>query len=368
MPQEAVHSPVELSIVVPTFNERDNVERLIEGIEHVLPNIKWEIIFIDDDSPDGTADFVRKIAQSKPYVRCQQRIGRRGLSKAVIEGILSSSAPLVVVMDADLQHDETILPTMLDQIRNNQTDIVVGSRYCAGGGMGAWNSQRAAMSRFATILSRTIVTPQLTDPMSGFFMIKRDTFHRIVRRLSGEGYKILLDLVASSPHPLKLVELPYTFRERVAGESKLDSAVIWEYLLLVIDKKFGHVIPARFIFFSLVGLSGVIVHFLVLAGTFKFLGLPFPVAQTIATVSAMTSNFGLNNILTYRDMRLRGGRFFTGLLTFYLVCGIGVIANVGIANVVFQRDYTWWLAGGAGALVGTVWNYAASSIFTWGRK
>ena len=368
MPQEAVHSPVELSIVVPTFNERDNVERLIEGIEHVLPNIKWEIIFIDDDSPDGTADFIRKIAQSKPYVRCQQRIGRRGLSKAVIEGILSSSAPVIVVMDADLQHDERILPTMLDQIRNNQTDIVVGSRYCAGGGMGTWNSQRATMSRFATILSRTIVTPQLTDPMSGFFMIKRDTFHRIVRRLSGEGYKILLDLVASSPHPLKLVELPYTFRERVAGESKLDSAVIWEYLLLVVDKKFGHVIPARFIFFSLVGLSGVIVHFLVLAGTFKFVGLLFPVAQTIATVSAMTSNFGLNNILTYRDMRLRGGRFFTGLLTFYLVCGIGVIANVGIANVVFQRDYTWWLAGGAGALVGTVWNYAASSIFTWGRK
>ena len=368
MSEDAVRSPVELSIVVPTFNERDNVERLIEGIEHVLPNIKWEIIFIDDDSPDGTADFVRKIAQSKPYVRCQQRIGRRGLSKAVIEGILSSSAPVVVVMDADLQHDETILPTMLDQIRNNQTDIVVGSRYCAGGGMGAWNSQRAAMSRFATILSRTIVTPQLTDPMSGFFMIKRETFHRIVRRLSGEGYKILLDLVASSPQPLKLVEVPYTFRERVAGESKLDSAVIWEYLLLVVDKKFGHVIPARFIFFSLVGLSGVVVHFLVLAVTFKFLGLPFPIAQTIATVSAMTSNFGLNNILTYRDMRLRGGRFFTGLLTFYLVCGIGVIANVGIANVVFQRDYTWWLAGGAGALVGTVWNYAASSIFTWGRK
>ena len=362
------HFPIELSIVVPTFNERDNVARLIEGIEQVLPNIKWEIIFIDDYSPDGSADFVRKLAQSKPYVRCQQRIGRRGLSRAVIEGILSSSAPLVVVMDADLQHDETILPTMLDQIRNNQTDIVVGSRYCAGGGMGAWNSQRVAMSRFATILSRTIVTPQLTDPMSGFFMIKRETFQRIVRRLSGEGYKILLDLVASSPQPLKLVEVPYTFRERVAGESKLDSAVIWEYLLLVIDKKFGHVLPARFIFFSLVGLSGVVVHFVVLAATFKFLGLPFPIAQTIATVSAMTSNFGLNNILTYRDMRLRGRRFFTGLLTFYLVCGIGVIANVGIANVVFQRDYTWWLAGGAGALVGTVWNYAASSIFTWGRK
>jgi dolichol-phosphate mannosyltransferase len=360
--------PIEFSIVVPTFNEKDNVEKLIEGIEEALPNLKWEIIFIDDDSPDGTADFVRSLAQSKPYVRCHQRIGRRGLSKAVIEGILSSSAPVIAVMDADLQHDETILPTMLDRIRNDQTEIVVGSRYCAGGSIGAWHSQRAAMSRLATLLSRTIVTPRLTDPMSGFFVIRRDTFQRIVRRLSGEGYKILLDLFASSPEPLRFVEVPYTFRERTAGESKVDSAVVWEYLLLVVDKKFGHILPARFILFSLVGLSGVIVHFLALTTTFKFLGLEFPVAQTIATLSAMTSNFSLNNILTYRDMRLRGRRFLTGLFTFCLVCSIGAIANVGIANLVFQRDYTWWLAGGAGALVGAVWNYAASSTVTWGRK
>ena len=368
IPKDSNQLPIELSIVVPTFNEKDNVEKLIEGIEQALAHVRWEILFIDDDSPDGTADFVRGLAQSKPHVRCLQRIGRRGLSRAVIEGILSSSAPVVVVMDADLQHDETILPTMLDQIRNNEADIVIASRYCAGGSMGPWNSQRAAMSRFATLLSRSLVSPQLTDPMSGFFMIQRETFHRIVRRLSGEGYKILLDLVASSPEPLRLVEVPYTFRERVAGESKLDSAVVWEYLLLVVDKKFGHILPARFILFSLVGLTGVAVHFLALAITFKFLGLNFSIAQTVATLSAMTSNFALNNILTYRDMRLRGRKFMTGLFTFYLVCGIGAIANVGIANFVFRRDYTWWLAGGAGALVGTVWNYAASSILTWGRK
>jgi dolichol-phosphate mannosyltransferase len=368
MPNVSDPLPIELSIVVPTFNEKDNVKKLIAGVEQALPNVKWEIIFVDDDSPDGTADFVRSLAQSKPYVRCHQRIGRRGLSRAVSEGLLSSSAPVIAVMDADLQHDETILPTMLDQIRNNHTDIVVGSRYCAGGSIGAWTSQRAAMSRFATLLSRTLVIPQLTDPMSGFFIIRRETFHRIVRRLSGEGYKILLDLIASSPEPLRLVEVPYTFRERTAGQSKVDSAVVWEYLLLIADKKFGHIVPARFILFSLVGLSGVVVHFFALATTFKALGLPFPVAQTGASLVAMTSNFVLNNILTYRDMRLRGRRFFAGLFTFYLVCGIGAIANVGVANFVFQRDSTWWLAGGAGALVGTVWNYAASAIVTWGRR
>jgi len=360
--------PVEISIVVPTFNERDNIESLVKGIERALPGIKWEIIFIDDDSPDRTADFVRDLARSKPHVRCHQRVGRRGLSKAVIEGMLSSSGPLIVVMDADLQHDETILPTMWRRMTRDQMDLVIGSRYCTGGSIGTWNSQRAAMSRFATMLSRTIMTQELTDPMSGFFMIRRDTFHGIVRRLSGEGYKILLDLFASSPEPLRFVEVPYTFRARKAGESKLDSAVIWEYLLLIADKKFGHVIPARFLLFCFVGLSGVVIHSVALAVTFKSIGLSFPIAQTIATLIAMSTNFAFNNILTYRDSRLRGMRFFTGLLTFYMACSIGVIANVGVANFTFEYDYNWWLAGSAGALIGAVWNYAATSIYTWRRR
>ncbi len=239
--------PVEISIVVPTFNERENVENLIEHLERALPDVRWEVLFIDDDSPDGTADVVRALAQAKPYVRCLQRIGRRGLSRAVIEGILASSAPVIAVMDADLQHDETMLPTRLDHLRHSQIDLVVGSRYCAGGGIGGWDSRRAAMSRLATMLSRTVVTQQLTDPLGGFFMIRRETFHWIVRRLSGEGYKILLDLFASSPEPLAFIEVPYTFRERTAGASKLDAAAAWEYVLLIVDKQFGHIVPARFI-------------------------------------------------------------------------------------------------------------------------
>jgi Glycosyltransferases involved in cell wall biogenesis len=368
MPNVSAPLPVELSIVVPTFNERENVKPLVEHLEGALPEVRWEVVFVDDDSPDGTADVVRALAQAKPYVRCLQRIGRRGLSRAVIEGILASSAPVIAVMDADLQHDETILPTMLEHIRQSQTDIVVGSRYCAGGSVGGWDPHRAAMSRLATRLSRTVVTQQLTDPMSGFFMMRRETFHRIVWRLSGEGYKILLDLFASSPEPLYFIEVPYTFRERTAGESKLDSAVVWEYLLLIVDKKLGHIVPVRFILFSLVGLSGVVVHFLALAAAFKVFGVDFPIAQATATLLAMTTNFALNNILTYKDRRLRGMRWLTGLFTFYLVCSIGVMANIGIANFIFARDYTWWLAGIAGALTGTVWNYAASSILTWSQK
>jgi len=359
---------VKVSVVAPTFNEKDNVVELTARLERVLQGIQWEVVFVDDDAPDGTADVVRELAQSKPHVRCLQRIGRRGLSRAVVEGILATSAPYVAVMDADLQHDETLLPKMLKKMQEEDVDIVVASRYTVGGSVGEWDSSRAAMSRFATAISRLIVTADLRDPMSGFFMIRRSAFLRAVRNLSGEGYKILLDLFASSPTPMRFTELSYTFRKRLSGESKLDSAVMWEYLMLIVDKRLGHILPARFILFSLVGASGVGVHLSTLWIAHKLAGVDFGVAQTIATFVAMTSNYCLNNFITYRDCRRRGLKFFIGLLSFYAICSIGVIANVGVANFVFHQDYRWWLAGIAGAIVGAVWNYAASAIFTWRRK
>ena len=359
---------IELSVVAPTFNEKENVPELTTRLERALAGHSWEIVFVDDDSPDGTADVVRELAQVKSNVRCLHRIGRRGLSRAVVEGILATSAPYIAVIDADLQHDEGLLPKMLARLREGDIDIVIGSRYCAGGSMGDLHSSRVAMSQFATRLARLVISANLTDPMSGFFMIRRDAFLRAVRNLSGEGYKILLDLFASSPIPLRFAELPFTFQERVAGESKLDSAVMWEYLLLIVDKRLGHILPARFIMFSLVGLSGVGVHLGTLWAAHKLAGIDFGIAQTLATFVAMTSNYWLNNMLTYRDRRRRGLGFLTGLFSFYAVCGIGVIANVGVANFVFSEHYKWWLAGIAGALVGTVWNYAASAIFTWGRR
>ncbi len=186
-----------------------------------------------------------------------------------------------------------------------------------------------------------------------------------MRNLSGEGYKILLDLFASSPTPLRFAEFSYTFRNRLAGQSKLDSAVMWEYLMLIADKRFGHILPARFIMFSLVGLTGVAVHLGTLGLLYEVGRINFSLAQTIATLVAMTSNYWLNNLLTYRDRRRRGFKFLTGLFSFYAICSVGVVANVGVASFVFHEHYKWWLAGIAGALVGTVWNYAASAIFTW---
>lgn len=355
----------ELTVVVPTFNERDNVAELVSRLDASLAGCAWEVVFVDDDSPDRTADLVREIATRDYRVRSLQRIGRRGLASACIEGMLSSSAPYLAVIDGDMQHDETLLPRMLEELRTGDADIVVGSRYRTGGGIGDWDPARARMSRFATRLSRFVVSQELTDPMSGFFMIRSDVFSGAVRELSGVGFKIMLDLFASSPRPLRYVELPYDFRVRGAGESKLDSQAAWEYGMLLLDKLVGHVIPVRFVAFTLVGSLGVVVHLATQALLFEGLELEFVPSQALATVVAMTFNFALNNALTYRDMQLRGWQWLRGWLSFSLACSVGAIANVGIASYIFSLETRWVLAAIAGILVGAVWNYAVTMVYTW---
>jgi dolichol-phosphate mannosyltransferase len=363
--EAAPSPPAELTLVVPTLNERDNVPLLVERLIEVLDGIAWEVVFVDDDSPDGTADAVRVLAHRHSNVRCLQRIGRRGLASACVEGVLSSAAPYIGIMDADLQHDERLLPRMLTLLRNEPLDIVIGTRFGLGGGVGPMPSHRVKMSRFGNRLARFVVKADLTDPMSGFFMVRRGVFDAALRRLSAQGYKLLVDIFASSPKPLTFRELAFTFRERRYGESKLDTLIALEYLQLLLDKLVGHIVPVRIVLFGAIGGLGLVVHLAALAFALKLLGLAFAAAQAAATISAMTFNFLLNNMLTYRDRRLRGRKLLTGLLSFYAVCGIGAVANVGIAAYVFHADRSWWLAGVTGALVGAVWNYAISSIFTW---
>jgi dolichol-phosphate mannosyltransferase len=355
-----------LSIIVPTFNEQDNVDELVRRIDACLAGINWEIVFVDDDSMDGTLKVLHDASRADPRVRYLQRIGRRGLASAVVEGILSTSAPYVAVMDADLQHDESILAKMLQRLESSNCDIVIGSRYVESGGTGDWSKQRRIISDVATRLTRLVLRTTVSDPMSGFFMMKRDAFNGAVRRLSSMGYKILLDILVSAQRPLVVAEIPYVFRTRQHGESKLDSAVTWEFLMLLLDKTVGRIVPGRFVMFTLVGGLGVFVHMLVLALANRGLDVAFMTSQLAATVAAMTFNFFANNLLTYRDKRLKGFWQLTrGLLSFYAVCGLGAVSNVGVATVLFREDYSWWLSGLAGILVGAVWNYAASSMFTW---
>jgi dolichol-phosphate mannosyltransferase len=357
--------PIELTVVVPTFNERDNVAPLVGLLEGALQGIAWEVLFVDDDSPDGTADAVRALARDDARVRCLQRIGRRGLSSACIEGIMASSAPYVAVMDADLQHDEALLPGMLDRLRADTADVVVGSRYIGGGSTGELASGRVWISRIASALGQLVLKARVSDPMSGFFMLQRTYFDRVARDLSGKGFKILLDLLASGRRDVRVTELPYHMRARRHGDSKLDTMVVWEYLVLITDKLFGRYVPVRFVLFVGVGMTGVAVHLLLLGLLHRGLEVGFVLAQASATVVAMTSNYFLNNVFTYHDQRLHGLAMLRGLVTFYLACSIGAVINVQFAGFLFERAVPWFVAGFFGAIAGAVWNYAVTATFTW---
>ena len=355
---------VQLSIVIPTFKERGNVAELVRRLDVALGGIAWEAIFVDDNSPDGTADAVKAIAAKDPRVRCLRRVGRRGLAGACIEGILSSSASSVAVMDADLQHDERALPAMLEMLNKGGTDLVAASRYVAGGSAESFGEGRGAISRIATKLTRRLLGTSLSDPMSGFFMMRRARFDEIAGRLSPAGFKILLDIVTASDG-LRIAEQPYVFGVRHEGESKFNAQVGLEFLGLLLAKLTGGFLDPRFIFFALVGATGLVVNLAVLKAALWGLPVSFPVAESIATFAAMTSNFLLNNELTYRDRRLKGWGMLIGFVGFCFIGMVGAVTNVGLASWLYNEREVWWVAGAAGAVMGALWNYAMSSLFVW---
>ena len=366
--QSPPFSGPELTVVVPTLNEEANIAVLVGKLRHVLQDIEWEVIFVDDDSRDRTRLAAGELARADRRVRLIHRIGRRGLASACIEGVQSSTAPYVAIMDADLQHDESLLPRMLDALKSGEVDVVVGSRYVAGGDVAGWDARRAGLSRLATRLGQLILKGDVADPMSGFFMLHREAFDASVRGLSAVGFKILIDVLASADRPLRVREFPYRFRPRVAGESKLDTMVAWEYAVLVADKTIGRYVPVRFILFALIGFLGLGVHLAVLWFGLNVAAVSFPAAQATATGVAMVGNYTLNNWLTYRDRRLKGWGFVRGLLSFVLICSVGAVANVGLASFLFGNGRSsWWVAGIAGAAMSSVWNYAVSAVFTWRR-
>lgn len=354
----------EISVVVPAYRERENIEPLLAALERALQGLDWETIIVVDDASDHTEEVVRARAQQDRRVRCVHRIGRRGLASACIEGMLASSAPYLAVIDADLQHDERLLPQLL-QAAKEGADVVVASRYMTGGSTGELTAERVRISRIASRLS-AFLCKNLTDPMSGFFVVRRAFLERVVRRLYGRGFKILLDLVAAGRGKVVVVEQPYRMRSRVHGESKLGLRVIAEFFMLLLYHATGRLLPARFFLFAAVGITGLGVHLAVLWTAFRITGANFLASQLVATLVAMTSNFFLNNAFTYSDQRLRGRRAWRGLASFYVACGIGSFINIAIAEWLFFKSVTYWVAGLAGALVAALWNFYTTASFTWG--
>lgn len=353
-----------LTVVVPCFNERANVAPMVAALEAALVGVEWEVVFVDDDSPDGTAAVARELARRDSRVRCIRRVGRRGLSSAVIEGALSSSADYVAVIDGDLQHDETRLPVMLAAVAGG-ADLAVGSRHVAGGdAAGLGSPLRERLSAAGIRIAQMVTGARVHDPMSGFFLLRRDLFETLAARLTGQGFKILLDLILASPARLEIVEVAYKFRPRVAGASKLDALVLLQFGGLLIDKLLRGVVPLRFLSFALVGAFGMLVNLVVLEGA-RRAGMGFGAAQSLGTLVAMVANFQANNQLTYRAQRLRGAQAWRGLVLFLLVCGLGAVANVGIARALYAEHRSGLLSGAAGAAIGVVWNYAVSATLVW---
>ncbi len=354
-----------LTIVVPTFNERGNVAELVRRLDRTLGASGWELVFVDDDSPDGTAAVAKALSRTDPRVRCLRRVGRRGLAGACIEGMLSSAAPYVAVMDGDLQHDETILPQMLDTLRRGQADLVVGSRHVEGGSADAGFSPfRAAISAWATRLTHMVFDTDVKDLMSGYFMLRREIVEECAPGLCTTGFKILADILASRGRSLKTAEIPFTFRKREVGESKLSLKVALDFAGLLINKLTRGVLPVSFIFFALVGAAGVVVHMGVLRSSMG-LGFDFTSAQIVATLIAMTSNFFVNNLVTYRDNSLKSWGLLRGFVLFSSVCGLGAVANIGTASLLYNLHGAWWAAALAGIVMGAVWNYTLSNVLVW---
>ena len=354
----------ELTIVVPTLDERQNLAPLMASLESVLTGIDFEVLFVDDDSPDGTSEFARQMAQRDRRIRVLQRIGRRGLSSAVVEGMLASSSPYLAVMDCDLQHEEKILPAMLAKLRNDGLDLVVATRHRDGGSMGEMSPARRKLSEWGRRLSALVSHADLSDPMSGYFVVTRDYVNEVARRLSGTGFKVLLDLVVSSTRPVRIAEVPYVFRPRLHGASKLDILVGLEYLELLADKVLGDFVPASYVIFGLAGSIGVLAHLAAVNLLRLIPGFSLERAQITSSAIVIGLNFLLNNQLTFRSARLHGRRFAIGLIIFYTACSVGLFLNLHVLEYL-ARVVPWYVAAAAGLAVGSVWNYWMSSMFVW---
>ncbi len=362
----------ELSIVVPVFNERANVAELVSRLDATLDGIRWEVIFVDDSSPDGTAHEVRRLARIDRRVRLISRHNRRGLSSAVVEGALAAAADVIAVMDGDLQHDETTLPRLYREVVEGRAELASASRFLDDDGAAGLSSERRLkISSTGIRLANRFFHLEMSDPLTGFFVMRRSVLDRALPNLSGIGFKILLDLVtAARPRP-KVVEVPFTFRSRLHGESKLDNRVMYDFFLFFLEQKVGRFLPvsARFISFALINSVGILVHLAVLMASVN-IGTSFAVAQLLATALSMFFNFSINNAVTYHDRRLRGSDFFTGFVVFSVLCSVGIFGNVGVATLLHKEFAAVWYVfpALAGALITVVWNYVATHAFVWGRQ
>lgn len=360
-----------LSLILPTFNEAENLPVLLPKLEEALKTIPHEIIIVDDDSPDGTSRVAQELAEKISDLHVIRRIGRRGLSSAVVEGFLAAKGDVLAVMDADGQHDLTLIPKLYDAVQQG-SNVAIGSRYVAGGSVGKWDERRYMLSRIATNLAKRLCRVMVNDPMSGFFALNRKTFEATLPRLNPKGFKILLDFLVHVPKGTTAKEIPFTFGARMHGESKLSRRVQIEFLEYLYDVTFGRYIPLTFVKYCIVGTLGIVVHVSVyelLSSIFRnaaglsLYGFSLSVIGAIET--AIIFNFLLNNVWTFAHIKLRGFKMLQGFITFNLACAVGALANYATAAFLFSQGLAELLSVIIGAFVGVFWNYTMNRLMTW---
>ena len=290
----------ELSVVVPTYNESKNIPEMVRRLNETLKDISWELIFVDDSSPDGSADVVRSIAREDHRIRLISRHNRRGLASAVVEGALAASADVVAVMDGDLQHDESVLPDMYYKVRDGEADVVSASRFLREDGAdGLSSATRVAISNNGIKLSNFVFNLKMTDPLTGFFVVRRDVVRRALPELSELGFKVLMDVIVSAKPRPRVLEVPFKFRERQHGESKLDNKVMYEFFLFFICHVEKLQLP-----------NLCLLLFLLLCVLFRLLGVVFCALKRLHS-SNLTSSFcdPLYVRLARRSLVIRSGLF-----------------------------------------------------------
>ncbi len=355
----------EVQVVIPTLNEAGNIPVLVDKLETTLAGMDWELFFVDDDSKDGTYAEIVKLVEVKNNIKAIKRVGRTGLASACFEGMMLSDSPIIVVMDADLQHDETLIPQMVYLLKSEHLDIVSASRFAVGASLEGLGNIRKRVSRLGNLMANYVMKSSLTDPLTGFFVVRREVVDKVAGSLSLSGFKILLDIYASSPRKLSGKEIPMTFKARHHGESKLSFKEFLDFGFLLLEKLFGKYLPARFLKFASVGLIGLVVHIAALALLHRAMEFPFIYSQAVATYIAMTSTFVMNNTFTFRDRKLRGASFVKGLFSFFAVCTVGALLNLALAGYAYSIGAHWLVSGFLGACAGAVWNYAINNTVTW---
>ena len=358
-----------VSIVLPTHNEEKNITPIIQEIIERGNRYDIEIIVVDDNSNDNTANLIREFSKKDSKVRLISRIDRFGLSSAIKEGCLNARGDIIAVMDSDGQHEVKSVMEAVELLINNDNDLVVGSRFLGKSSIEGLSKTRKDGSTIANKIARLSLPKKyknLTDYLSGCFIFKRYSCIPLIKKIDVNGFKFLYELLSLSRGRLYTLEIPLKFKPRQFGDSKLDIAVVWDFNISIIHSFVRRIIPRRAISFGLVGLSGVFVQLFVLYILIWLTNFSFINVLPFAVVCAACSNFLINNLLTFRNRRLTGASLWIGLIKFLMVSSLPVLANIGLASsFYFYISSNTFLSQIAGIIVVFIWNYAASSKLVW---